>query len=149
MNRRGFSIIELLVVLVIMGILANIMVPSYGTIKRRAEAAHILGDMSVIRIAALSAYAATGQFPPTAAWGEVPTQFAETLPNGFDFQYKTAAYRWRRWSLPNGLPADPAQTVLLGLEVQTTDEGLIASVKGLYHGAVAFGTSTQITFVLP
>ncbi|MGH7567568.1 MAG: type II secretion system protein, partial [Gemmatimonadales bacterium] len=144
----GFSFIELLVVLVIIGILANLVVPTYGTIKRRAEAAHIIGDMSAIRIAALNAYAATGEFPPTAAWGEVPDEFTGTLPNGFDFQYKTAAYRWRRWSLPNGLPADPAQTVLVGLEMQTTDEGLVASVKGLYRGAVAFGTSTQITFVL-
>jgi prepilin-type N-terminal cleavage/methylation domain-containing protein len=148
MTRRGFSFIELLITLIIVGILANLVVPGYGVLKRRAEAAHIVGDMHAIRIAALSTYATTGQFPPSAAWGETPAAFAPALPQGFEFQYKTALYRWRQWPLPEGSPGDASQTVMIGLEIQTEDEALIGAVKALYRGNLTFGTPTQATFVL-
>jgi hypothetical protein len=70
------------------------------------------------------------------------------LPGGFEFQFKDVAYRWERWLLPTGLPADPSQTVLAGLTVRSTDPFLLAAVRALYKGHVTFGSSTQVTFVL-
>jgi hypothetical protein len=57
-------------------------------------------------------------------------------------------YRWERWQLPQGLPADPSQTVMAGLTVRAPDQALLAAVRGLYKGRVTFGSSSEVTFVL-
>ena len=43
MNRRGFTFIELLVTLILVGILVNIAVPAISLFKRRAIAARGVG----------------------------------------------------------------------------------------------------------
>jgi prepilin-type N-terminal cleavage/methylation domain-containing protein len=148
MNRRGFTLIELLVVLLIIGILANLAFPALSRMKRHAEAAHIIADFSTVRVAALDYYAAHAEYPPTGDFGLPPDGLAASLPGGFSFSYAAATYRWHRWSLPNGSPLDPSQTVLLGLDVHSDDRTLMAALTGQFHGGVAFGTSTDITLII-
>ena len=148
MNRRGFTLIELLTTCTIIGILVNIALPMMATMKRKADAAHVIADLSTIRIAALNHYAELQYFPATQPWGAPPATMISMLPQGFQWTYKSVEYRWHRWSLPNGLPVTPGQTVLIGVEIQTPDQRLMASIKGLARGTVAFGTPTQVTFVI-
>lgn len=147
-GRRGWTMIELLMVLVIMGILVNIAVPALRLIRRRAEAAHVIGDIRVIQIAAQSHHADRGTFPPTEQFGVVPTTMVPMLPEGFEFGYGDVRYRWHRYSLPDGLPAFPGQTVLLAVEVQTPTPELAATIRSLYKGRLTFGSATNIFFVL-
>lgn len=148
MNRRGFTLLELFIVLAILGVLANIAVPSYHDMRRRAEAAQVIGDFSAVRSAAFQQYPESESFPATGAAGVVPPEFAAYLPAGFTFTRGTATYRWRKWTIPGGLPGNPSQTELMGLEIQTADAELLAAIKGLYGGSTAFGTATQITLVI-
>jgi prepilin-type N-terminal cleavage/methylation domain-containing protein len=148
MNRRGMTLIELLVSLTIVAILANFALPAYSALKRRAEATRVIADVSAVRVAALDHYAEFGTFPPTHNWGQAPTFMIRSLPQGFEWRYKNVEYRWERWSLPNGMPLDPSTTVLMGLSVRAPDPQFIAALRALYKGEVAFGSSTQITFVI-
>ncbi len=134
--------------LTIVGILANLALPAFATMKRRADAAHVIGDFQAIRVAAFDGYAATGAFPPSHGWGQVPPGLAPSLPSGFNFSYKNVTYRWRRWSLPNGMPRNPSQTVLLGFEVRTRDRKLLTAITSAYRGPLAFGGSTRVTLVI-
>ena len=148
MNRRGMTLIELLVTLTLIGILANLALPAYSALRRRAEAARVVGDLGAMRVAALDYYAEHNRFPASGQWGVAPQTLISELPQGFEWHYRNVDYRWERWSLPNGLPTNPSQTVLLGLSVRTSDLNLMAAVRGLYRGQVAFGSSNQITFVI-
>lgn len=148
MNRRGFSLIELLVSLTILGILANLALPALTGLRRRAEAAHIIADVHAVRLAAHDHFVGTGAYPAAGQWGVVPPTLAPSLPDGFEFRYRDVVYRWENWPLPDGLPSDPSQTVLLGLTVRSPDAVLMAAVRGLYKGRVTFGSSSEITFVL-
>jgi len=148
MNRRGMTLIELLVVLLIIGVLANIALPAMSLMVRKADATHVIGDFKAIRIAVFDFYAASATYPPSTNWGEVPPQLVTELPQGFVFQYKTVQYRWRRFTLPDGMPTDPSQTVLLGLDVQTSDANLLQTIKNLYRGPLAFGSTTDVTLVI-
>lgn len=148
MSRRGFTLIELMVTCTIIGILANIALPTLATMKRKADAAHVIADINTIRIAGLNHYADVNYFPATQAWAAPPATMITMLPQGFQWRYKSVEYRWERYSLPNGMPTSPSQTVLIGVSVRTPDARLLAAIRGLYKGAVAFGTSTQITFVI-
>jgi len=148
MNRLGFTLIELLVVILIIGILANLGFPALSRMKRKAEAAHIIADFSTVRVAALDYYAAHGDYPPTGNFGTPPTELTASLPGGFSFTFGAATYRWHRWSLPDGSPSDPSQTVLLGLDVHSTDLELMAALTGQFRGGAAFGTPTDITLIV-
>lgn len=148
MNRRGFSLVEITAVIVIAGILANIAVPTLHTVRRHAEAARVVGDYNSIRLAAYDYYAGNGTFPGNGSWGQVPPALVPSLPQGFTFQYNTVTYRWRRWALPSGMPRNKNQTVLLGLDVRTTDQELMRAINATFRGGKAFGTSTQVTLVI-
>jgi prepilin-type N-terminal cleavage/methylation domain-containing protein len=147
-NRRGLTLIELMVTMTLLGILANLGVPAYGELRRRAEATRVIGDIGAIRVAVMEHYVEYQTYPASGPWGAAPPTLVASLPQGFEWHWRDVEYRWERWSLPNGLPTNPSQTVLVGVTVRTTDAVLLAALRGLYKGHVAFGTPTQITFVL-
>lgn len=148
MTRRGATIVEMTVVLVIIGILANIAIPAGTAVKRRADAARVIADFNTIRAASLDYFAEKGTFPRTGRRGRVPRELVSSLPGGFKFRYRSVTYRWRRWSLPNGLPRNRRQTVLVGLEIRTRDTALLQSIKKLYRGQLAFGRKRKVVFVI-
>src|ERR1051325_6798395 len=96
-DRRGFTFIELLVVVTILGILANLALPALTTLRTRAEAAHVIGDFEAVGVGALDHFTAKGFYPPTGAWGVVPPDLVAGLPANFTFAYKDAQYRWHNW----------------------------------------------------
>lgn len=107
MNRRGYTVIELLVVMTVVGIVANIALPAVQRSKKRAEAAAVLADVLTIRHALVDYYASVNDFPRTARWGTVPQDLESSLPTGFVFDDGKVRYRWRRfWSAAT--PADRA-----------------------------------------
>lgn len=94
MTKRGYTIIELLLVMTIVGILANIAVPTIREMRRRAEGAAVVGDLHAIQTALLDFYADNGSFPPSTGLGSVPAGLETSLPGGFDFQYEDTLYGW-------------------------------------------------------
>ena len=147
-NRRGFTLVELMVTCTIAGILINLAVPAMATMKRRADAAHVVADVNAIRVAAFDVYADLQIWPATASWGTIPPEMVNRLPQGFQFRYKAVEYRWQRWSLPNGMPTNPSQTVLVTVELRSTDPYLLAAIRSVYKGGLAFGGSATATFVI-
>lgn len=142
------TFIELMIVITILSIVANIALPKVQKIRRQTEAASVIADVHAVRMAAYDEFAGTQTFPKSGRWGRVPPELVGSLPPGFTFDPGTVTYRWRRWSLPNGLPSRPEQRVLLGLQVRTGDRGLMQSIKGVYRGPLAFGSPTEVTFVI-
>lgn len=148
MNRRGVTFIELMVVVTLIGILAAIALPRLSDARRDAQAAQIIGDFHAVRLAAYDAFAGNGAYPATAGWGVVPADLVPSLPANFSFQPQgDIRYRWRRWSLPNGLPQAPDQTELLGLDVEAADPRLIDDVRGLFGGRT-LGSGGSVTLII-
>jgi prepilin-type N-terminal cleavage/methylation domain-containing protein len=146
-RRAGFTIIELLITLIIIGILANIAIPMLRVVKTRADAARVLSDFDIIRGAAYDVFASHDSFPPSGNFGQVPPQFVQSLPAGFQFQYKDVNYRWQLLGTPQGNPLSPGQP-LLGLEVQSANTELMNAIFAGYHGALAFGGPNDFTLVI-
>ncbi len=149
MNRKGFSLIEMLVVTVIIGILANIAFPLFGDIRLKAQAARIIADVHTIEIAALNQFSDTGVHPRNGRSGTPPAAFVPYLPDGFSFRTEDGTrYRWRRYSLPNGLPRRRNQNVLIGVQVNTSNRDLMDKIKNLYGGETTQATARKIVFVI-
>ncbi|HEX9885509.1 MAG TPA: prepilin-type N-terminal cleavage/methylation domain-containing protein [Longimicrobiales bacterium] len=124
MGSAGFTLIEMVLVVVIVGILMAIVVPNYRAIQMKARAASILGDISVIEQAVRDYQADLLSWPADAAAGAIPGGLGPFLPTGFTFAGEEFVLDWDNFAVPAGLPGDPGTTRILGVGVVTDNEML-------------------------
>ncbi len=65
--QKGFTLIELMIVVAIIGILAAVALPAYQDYTTRAKVSELVLAASSARTAVSEAVAAAGGFPPTAS----------------------------------------------------------------------------------
>ena len=63
MNKKGFSLVELMIVVVIMGILVAVAIPLYGAIQTNAKNKTCKNNIVAIRSNATNYYASNGVTP--------------------------------------------------------------------------------------
>ena len=66
-NKKGFTLVELVVVIAILGILAGIAIPRFMDATASARGAKIVADLRTIDSAATMYYAKEGKYPVDAA----------------------------------------------------------------------------------
>jgi prepilin-type N-terminal cleavage/methylation domain-containing protein len=88
-QERGFTIVELLIVVVVIGILAAISVVSYTGITQQANTAKALSNASSVKRVAEVYFAKNGTYPATKADFSA-NGLEATLPTGITF-FSTAS----------------------------------------------------------
>lgn len=93
-GRGGFSLAELLLIMVLISILAGIAVPTMRKAIEQAAAAKIMTDVRNVTMAVRQYVEdSNGVLPSSTNWGEAPADMGEYLPEGSSFGYKTTTYR--------------------------------------------------------
>lgn len=68
LNKKGFSLVELMIVVVIMGILIAVAIPLYGAITTNAKNKTCASNIDTIENAAVIYYTNTGKPATTDGW---------------------------------------------------------------------------------
>lgn len=148
-ERHGFTMVEVLTVVVVMGTLVRMAVPSFHDVMLRARAAEVIGDFETVRVAVLSYNADHLQWPPDGYTGQVPPGLAEYLPDNFSFQGLGYRLDWENWVLPGGLPQDPEARGILAVSVVTEDRELGEALGDILGGGMAhYALGDAYTFVI-
>ncbi|HEX5386040.1 MAG TPA: type II secretion system protein [Gemmatimonadales bacterium] len=117
-NRSGFTLLELLVVMIVMGILATLATFRFTDAKNRAIAAQATSDMETVRLSAYSRYYETGVWPSDAPPGTVPAELTPYLVNGFPFNRPDYTLQFEN-NLPGNTPYEVA------VRLTTTNQRLL------------------------
>ncbi|MEJ2185214.1 MAG: prepilin-type N-terminal cleavage/methylation domain-containing protein [Gemmatimonadota bacterium] len=143
-GRSGFSLVELLIVLLIIGILASLAIPTYHSMVIRARAAQVAGDLNTIKVAAYNYDADHHEWPPETAAGQVPAGLAPYLPENFSFVRDDYELDWEYWVL-SGTSTSGGTRV--GASVVTDDTRLGAAIVRLLGGIPHIIIGNRYTFI--
>jgi general secretion pathway protein G len=145
-RRRGFTFIEILVVVIVMSILATLGILKYIDLKHRALSTSAIADLQAIRLAGYSAWYEHGVWPGEVGAGVVPGGLAPYLPGGFKFSKAEYTLDWDNFVPPGGGPTGAMQ---LGVVVTSSDARLMKTLQNnLGSKAPFFAVGGTLTFVI-
>jgi prepilin-type N-terminal cleavage/methylation domain-containing protein len=145
-RRRGFTFIEVLVVVIVLSLLATIAILKYIDLKHRALSASATADLQAVRLAAYSAWYEQSTWPGDAGAGSVPPALVQYLPVGFTFSKPEYTLDWDNFVPPSGGPTGGMQ---LGVVVSSSNPKLMKALQdNLGSKAPFFVVGTNLTFVI-
>lgn len=131
MNRRGFTFVEMLIVMIIIGLLATMAILKYIDLRNHAVAASIARDVDVVRLGAYNHWADYDRFPSEASEGLVPATLTTYLPNGFSFARGQYRYDWDNFGEGGG-------GYQVGMTITMSDSRLQTLVMRSFEGKYPF-----------
>lgn len=93
-DRLGFTLIEVLIVSVILGVLAGISIPPLTRAANRAAAAKVVADARNLSLAVRQYLEEGNTLPEGGDWGESPTGLGQYLDENMTFTFRDAEYRF-------------------------------------------------------
>jgi len=131
--RRGFTLVELLIVMVIIGILAGSMMLTMGGGKGKAEATRIVSDLRNLKAAALMYYSDNGEWPGGSAVANAMKWVTDSLDKYLDREYADGS------SVDLYAVKDSDSRVFVGYGA-ITDDAVKESLKAMAADAALYGT---------
>jgi prepilin-type N-terminal cleavage/methylation domain-containing protein len=148
LGRGGFTLVELLVTVSIVGILAGLAIPNLRNMTFRARATSVAGDLEVIRVATLNFNGDAHTWPAEAASGVVPPELVNFLPEGFSFAGTGYTLDFENVPVPLGLPGAPNVRLLIGASVTAPDDRLSNGIIELLGGTIVFSVGNTHTVLI-
>jgi prepilin-type N-terminal cleavage/methylation domain-containing protein len=145
-RRRGFTFIEILVVMIVLSILASLAILKYIDLRHRALTTSAIADLQAIRLAGYSAWYEHGVWPAEVGAGVVPGGLVPYLPGGFEFSKPEYTLDWDNFVPPGGGPTGAMQ---LGVVVTSSDPRLMKTLQNnLGSKGPFFAVGGTLTFVI-
>ncbi|MFW5904693.1 MAG: type II secretion system protein, partial [bacterium] len=111
-DRRGVTLIELMVVVLIVGTVAGIAIPHTQRALLRARAVDVMGQLNAMRVAVVNYQADEDAWPEDEPPGVIPGGLESYLPEGFSFNRDDYRLDYENWTGGAGL---------IGVSLRTDD----------------------------
>ena len=134
--HRGFTLVEIMIAVVILGILITIAVPTYRHFQRKAENTTFINNLRIFTQSFETYAMKTGAWPPPYAAGIVPTEMSGELREGdWTAGALGGQWKWDGWpshgSKPTFSPWPGGVTAaisIVGVNVDSTQMGEIDAI---------------------
>ena len=142
MGDRGFTIIELMTVIIILGLLSGIAILKYLDLRNQARAAEVAGDFRTVMVAAYGYYSDHNAWPPDGAPGAPPPALVQYLPASFQFTKP-------EWTLDFDNLGVGGPDYVVGVTVSTTNADLMQKlVRTLGTKQPYFSGGATLTYII-
>ena len=138
-SRGGFTLIEVLIVSVMLGVLAGITTPQLSRAIDRAGAAKVVADARNLSVAVRSFIEAGGGLSGSEAWGVAPSSLGPYLEETMTFTFRDVEYRFVT------LPAIGVAELWVRYSAES---GVGAALQRFRRPGAVTWTPTQTTFIL-
>jgi len=142
-SRAGFTLIELFIVIIVIGILASIALLKFLDLRNTARAAEVAGDFRSVLVGSYNHYAEYNDWPADAGQGVIPAALAPFLPSGFRFSkpYYTLEY--------DNLGLGGGGAYMVGVTVSSADADLMSKlIRNLGNKAPYFVAGNALTYII-
>jgi prepilin-type N-terminal cleavage/methylation domain-containing protein len=141
-SRAGFTLVELLTVVIILGILAGIGLLKYLDLRNTARAAEVAGDFRAVMVGAYNYYSDFGDWPSDAGPGAPPPGLVPYLPASFTFSKPEYTLEYDNLGLGGG-------AYMVGVTVSSSDADLMAKlIRNLGNKNPYFAAGGTLTYVI-
>lgn len=147
-RNAGFSLVEVVVVLAILGILANLAIPVIEGQLWRARAADVIGDFHQFEKAFHEYERDHAEMPTNGTATRFPSEFAPYLDGTFRWQWPQPtlrAYVWENWERK---AHGRATGVRYGFSLKQPRPELVAAIQKLYDGRFEPTVYQKWTFII-
>lgn len=144
-RRRGFSFVEILVVLTVLGVLVRLGLPRYAYVRKRAQSRAALADVRVVREALLNYHQDIGGWPGEVGQGQLPPGLLPYLPQNFAFVRDAYTLDYESWPAPSATSG----AVVMGVAIDSPDADIVLELRKLGASGIPHLVSgSKTTFIL-
>jgi prepilin-type N-terminal cleavage/methylation domain-containing protein len=143
--RNGFTIIELLVVMVVLGILSSIAILKYIDLRQSAHAARVAADFNAIKVAVYTFYTDDYQWPAEVGAGVVPPELVPVMNTGYSFIKDVYTLDYDFFPIAGSGPG----SYIVGVTVTTTNPKLMTKLEQILGKTMPFLSSGgSLTYII-
>ncbi|HQY05489.1 MAG TPA: prepilin-type N-terminal cleavage/methylation domain-containing protein [Lacunisphaera sp.] len=155
-RSRAFTLVEIMVVVVIIGLLAAAALPAYRLITLRSRAASVVNDLRTFSTVFITYSLQNGRYPDNGDPQVVPPQVVGQLPGNFTQRTPIGGvYRWNFDVPADGIPAKAALIIQAesGYPIMDDLDQLEAVDKQIDDGNLAtgnlqLGSTNSLVFII-
>ncbi|MEO0293145.1 MAG: type II secretion system protein [candidate division WOR-3 bacterium] len=145
MKKRGFTLIELMVVVVIIGILAAIAIPNFVRVVDRSREASVKSNMHTLQVAVEAlAVDHDGNYPGTANTDDIEDE----LPLNYKNPYTGATLEDDGLNACISVGAQAGSPGMVGYEPEDANQAQATDFNGVYYEITGYGKNRLIDLTL-